>query len=382
MRAALISIAGQQAVLAGKTLARRQLDFVLAAGCDHVFALGDGASAEVIGLRHATEAAGARFQAIRNGHGLLGAIGATDELLVLAPGLLPESAEALAALQHGHPILVMRAEPAVAAGLERIDLERAWAGAMVVPGRFVERLSELPPDSEPAAALLRIALQARLPERRMPEQLLADGTWSLLRDGDDLPAREREWIRRGLPAAAPYALAARTARAVLPPMARHLLAWPYTGAALMAGVAVLLAAAVAAAGLGWAGAGFALVALAAVGAELSGQFAVLRHAPLAPGRWSGGPLLALAVDAALALCAFLAIGDDLPGRLFPALALLGMLHARPVLGDRAADLLRDRACIGIILALGAAAGFAEVAIMAVVLAMLAADVAKSAAPRG
>ena len=60
MRAALISIAGQPRAgdgaalaIAGKTAARRQLDFALAAGCERILAVGDGAGAEAIALRHA-----------------------------------------------------------------------------------------------------------------------------------------------------------------------------------------------------------------------------------------------------------------------------------------------------------------------------------------
>jgi hypothetical protein len=162
VRAALISIAGTPISLAGKSLGRRQLDFALAAGCERVIVLGDGASAEAIALRHAAEARGARFHGVGDTHGLLGAVPAGDELLVLAPTLLPEDLAALEALARGTGVLVVPAAPGVAAGFERIDLERAWAGALVLPGRLVERLSDLAPDSEATAALLRIALQARV----------------------------------------------------------------------------------------------------------------------------------------------------------------------------------------------------------------------------
>jgi hypothetical protein len=154
-------------LIAGKSLARRQLDFALAAGCERVIALGNGASPEAIALRHASEARGARFVSIGDAHGLLGAVPAGDELLVLAPGLLPEDRRALDALERGTAILVLPAGPGVAAGFERIDLERAWGGALVLSGRLVERLSDLPPDSEATAALLRIALQARVAEKRL-----------------------------------------------------------------------------------------------------------------------------------------------------------------------------------------------------------------------
>ena len=391
MRAALISIAGQPrraggqeyVALAGKTIARRQLDFALADGCDQIFVLGDGASAEAIALRHAAEAAGARFQAISTGHGLLGAVGATDELLVLAPGLLPESASALEELRHGNAVLVMAAGPAVAAGFERIDLERAWAGALVVRGRLVERLAELPPESEPASALLRIALQARLSERRLPEQHLADGTWSIVGDGDDSALREREWVKRHFPEVAPFAPAARVADLALRPAAVSLLSQPRAGLALVGGSAALLAGAAASAVVGWPAAAFVFVALGAVACEFGARFARLRDAPLRRRNTRGSRLLPLAVDLALTSCGILAIDGTLARRLFPPLVLLGLLHAKSG-GQNASllDLPRDRALLALILAVGAALGFTEQAIMLAALVLLVANVAQSAASRG
>lgn len=390
MRAALISIVGQprrtegqgHLELAGKTIARRQLDFVLAAGCGQVFVLGDGASAEAIALRHVAEGAGARFQAIGTGHGLLGAVGATDDLLAIAPGLLPESSEQLAQLQRGPVILVMPAEPAVAAGLERIDVDRAWAGALVVRGRLVERLAELPPESEPAAALLRIALQARVPEHRVPEQLLADGGWSVVPDGDETPLG-REWIDRHFPRAASWSPSALLAERGLRPLAGRLLATPRSSVAMVAGTVALLAGGIVAAALGWPAPAFGLVALAAVAGDASGQFAELRRAPLMQGADRGRWPLPLVTDLALAACAALAIAGAPLHRLFPPLVLLGLLHVRAAgRGPSPADLSRDRAVIGLILAAASAFGLAETAIMLVALVLLATNVAQSAASRG
>ena len=174
MRAALISIEGQPhdaesgavVALAGKSLARRQLDFALAAGAEQVIVLGGPAAPEAVELRHAAESAGAKILSIADGYGLLGAVRAADHLLVLAPGVLPEAPIALEMLGKGSSLLVLPAAQGVAAGFERIDLERAWAGAMVVQGGLVERLAELPRDIDPAPSLLRIALQAKVAERR------------------------------------------------------------------------------------------------------------------------------------------------------------------------------------------------------------------------
>ena len=267
MRAALISMTGQPRAadggaplaLAGKSLARRQLDFALAAGCESVIVLGDGGSAEAIALRHAAEAAGARFLAIREGHGLLGAVRADDELLALAPGLLPEAAAARDALGEGRAVLVLPAGAGVAAGFERIDLERAWAGALVVAGAQVERLSDQPADIDPASALVRIALQARVPEKRLLEDALADGSWALLGTGAQAIAAEQAWLKRHLRPAAPAAPSRWLAQLALRPLASRLLAAARSLEALVVAALAVLAGAVLAAWFGMPALGLALV---------------------------------------------------------------------------------------------------------------------------
>ena len=108
-------------------------------------------------LQHRAEAAGARFIAIREPRKLSGIVTANDELLVLAPGVLPDED---AVMRHlAKPcVLVFPADPAVQRGYERIDLHFAWAGALVVRGTAVEQLAQLPGDVDTPSALLRIAL--------------------------------------------------------------------------------------------------------------------------------------------------------------------------------------------------------------------------------
>src|SRR5690606_41211862 len=79
------------------------------------------------------------FPTRRSSDLLLGAVRADDELLALAPGLLPEAADALEGLGKRKGVLVLPAGPGVAAGFERLDLNRAWAGAL----RSEEHTSEL-----------------------------------------------------------------------------------------------------------------------------------------------------------------------------------------------------------------------------------------------
>ena len=377
MRAALISIAATPLPLAGKSVARRQLDFALAAGCERVIALGNGALPEAVALRHATEARGARFQCIGDAHGLLGAVPAGDELLVLAPGLVAEETGALESLERGSAVLVLPAAPGVAAGFERIDLERAWAGALVLPGRLVERLSDLPPDSEATAALLRIALQARVAEKRLAENALDNGSWSIVSGDGDLVPRQRAWLKRNLPELDGYGVARMLANFSLRELAIPLLSMPRALPALWGGVALTLGAAVGVAAYGWSGAGFVLAAVGALLAEFAAGLLHLHHAPFGPRDnrrlvW----LVRGAVDASLAAVAALAIHGDWTSRLFPPLVLLAALHAsRPGGWPGVGALLGDRAVVALLLAAAAAFDLAEPVVMLLGLLVIVLDAA-------
>ena len=378
MRAALISIAATPTPVAGKSLARRQLDFALAAGCERIIALGNGASAEAIALRHAAEARGARFLCIGDAHGLLGTVPAGDELLVLSPGLLAEDRRVLDALERGSAILVLTAGPGVAAGFERIDLERAWAGVLVLPGRLVERLADLPPDSEATAALLRIALQARVADKRLPDQVLAEGTWLIAGGSDDAMARQRAWLKRHLPSSSGGFGASRMlARFALERLAIPLLELPRASPGVWAGALAALTAGTAAAAWQWPATGFLLVALGAVLAEFATGLTLLRDAPFGPdGKGRSAHLLAWLVDAGLVSCAALALEGSWLQRVFPPLVLLGVLHAsRPHEWPRVAALLGDRALLALVFAVTAGFGLAEPAVMLVSLGVLALDTA-------
>lgn len=384
MRAALISLAGSQAAIAGRTLALRQLDFALAAGCARVFAVGDGASPEALALTHAAERAGARCQAIRNARGLLGTLTAADELLVMSPGLLPEAGEALERLA-APGVLVLPAAAGVAAGFERIDLERASAGALVVSGAVVERLAELPADSEPGAALLRLALQARVPERRLPESVLAEGSWALAGDEAAAAALGGRWLSRHIPPVARYALSARAARAMLRPLALRLLGTPGSVRAIAAAAVALQVGAVALCAWVSPVAGFALLALGVICAGFGQQLRWLATGPFASKRVASraAGLSGWLSDAALAACGALAIPGDLLYRLFAPLVLVGTLRASGIAGwPNAAAMLGDRALLALLLAAAAGLGHVEPAIMLAGLAILLLQAARPTARGG
>jgi hypothetical protein len=392
MRIALIATADrasgegtETARVAGKPIARHQLDFALALGCEKVLCLGDGAAAEAIALRHAAEAGGARFQVMRGVRDLPAVVRGDDQLLVLAHGLLPESARAFTELKEGQGVLVLPAEAGWGAGFERLDLAAAWGGAMVIPGRLVDRLDQLPEDAEPIAGLLRIARQGGVPERALPESELAEGRWQIVRSGDAARTLEPAWLRRRLPPASPFRPTAWLARWALRRFGSRAVAGRRAFAIATASALALIAGAVAAGWFGFAWAGFAALAAAALAKEAGDGLLLLQRSIFAdetkPSRTT---FMVLVIwDLAMIAVGTLAIDATRAERLFSPLAAAGLLRIAPpwpVTGWRA--LAADRGLIAIALAVAAGFGLVEAAFMMLVLLLILLRIAPAAAQRG
>ena len=179
---------------AGSMLVERQLDLALAAGCTTIACMCENVGREILTLQHRAEKAGARFLAVRETRMLAGLAVADHEVLVIGQGVLPSDRIVLKRLPEP-AVLAFPAEPAVSAGYERIDLQYAWSGVMLVHGALIERLSELPPDADVPSALLRIALQAGTRLDELPATLVEAGDWQFDPDTHDLAEREQRWIR-------------------------------------------------------------------------------------------------------------------------------------------------------------------------------------------
>lgn len=180
----------------GLTVARQQLNLVLALQAERVVCLASGVAPEIIELQHLAEAAGVSFHVISNARALLGLVTAGDEVIALGDGLFASASAISGLLGQGQVVLVQPIEQGLAAGFERIDLNHAAAGAMRIAGRLVERMAELPPDCDAVSALQRIALQAGVPQRSIPP-LGHDGMfWTMVRGEDDAHALEPVWIRQ------------------------------------------------------------------------------------------------------------------------------------------------------------------------------------------
>ena len=364
----------QPAELGGRALTLHQLDFALGQGCGKILFLGHGGGPEALALRQAAERAGAQFQVLRGPRDLPATVRGEDELLVLARGLLPDSPKGSDMLRKGPVILSLPVQAGAAGGFELLDLTAAWGGAIAMPGRLADRLDMLPEDGEPIAGLLRVARQAGIPERQLPESELVEGRWVLLRNAEQASAAEPGWLRRRLPPASPWHPTAWLARTLLRRFGVGATASTRAGPLARAAAVLAILAALASAWFGYPLGGLILLALAVLAIELGDGIAQLTRPSFAgeapPSRLSRG--LRLALDAALVAVGALALPGALHRRLFLALLPVGLLHVPLPAGSRAwRALFEDRALV--IAALALAVGFevAEKGFMAVALVLLA-----------
>ena len=364
----------QPAELGGRALTLHQLDFALGQGCGKILFLGHGGGPEALALRQAAERAGAQFQVLRGPRDLPATVRGEDELLVLARGLLPDSPKGSDMLRKGPVILSLPVQAGAAGGFELLDLTAAWGGAIAMPGRLADRLDMLPEDGEPIAGLLRIARQAGIPERQLPESELVEGRWVLLRNAAQAIAAEPGWLRRRLPPASPWHPTAWLARTLLRRFGVGATASTRAGPLARAAAVLAILGALASAWFGYPLGGLILLALAVLAIELGDGIAQLTRPSFAgeapPSRLSRG--LRLVLDAALVAVGALALPGALHRRLFLALLPVGLLHVPLPAGSRAwRALFEDRALVIAALALAVGFDVAEKGFMAVALVLLA-----------
>lgn len=347
----------------GRSLVAHQLAQVLALGCRRIVVLADHAAVPLDDLRIAADRAGAQVHTIVAGSELLQFVTPADELIVLADGLFADPQALLDLLGHEAGVLCFPVEEGLAAGFERIDINRSDAGAMHLPGRVVPRLAELPGDWSVAAALMRLAVQSGVPLRPAPVAQLENGGWRLIGSEADAHRAEHDWVRGHLPEATlgmPGEWLGNLAVRTLGPTLLH----AGTRPSLIGLGAVLLA--LLGLGAGWFGAsavGFVLVGLAWLVAGATDLLAAIERAALIrpAARLRTDIAFDWALDALFALLAGWRIAAErydvglargaLPA-LFAPLVLLGLLRLLPRIAPSRWRLawLGDRLILGILLA--------------------------------
>ncbi|WP_120715637.1 hypothetical protein [Tsuneonella amylolytica] len=295
---------GTPARLAGQPIAWHQLHAALALECERIVCLAPEPVAEVAALQREAERRGAKFHAVWRARMLSGLVAAADTLFVFAPGILPDREWLHDALSGRAGIGVFAAERAVPWGFERIDRDRAWAGVLATRGDAVEALADLPPDADPSAGLLRIALQRGTRCVEVPDQWLDEGRWATLSDAKVAARFEPLWYARGVPEPGPArpsdTLAYRTARWLTRSIARR----PQLPVALTAASGLLTAGGATTGYFGYSAIGLAMLAVAAFIASTGTALDAFAAAGsgIAPKRW---PIAArdAALDLALIACA-------------------------------------------------------------------------------
>ncbi|KPL67538.1 hypothetical protein SZ64_05090 [Erythrobacter sp. SG61-1L] len=361
--------------LAGRSLAERQLELALELGCERIVCISSTLGQNLIALQHRAEGAGARFNLIAGPRQLGGMVNAADELVAIAPGLLPAIDEAKAALAGSNGVLVLPVETGIAAGFERIDLNFAWAGVLAMPGALIERLNQLPADCDTISALLRIALQGRVPERSLPDAVLTDRRWALITSQARLAELEPEWLRRHVAPPTAFAPGRAMMRIGIRNFGSKLLAKGWRpaflaiGGVALAGLALVAAwfehpaAAIACCALGWLSleAGKALESLARAGiGDAAG-----------PGRLM--PISAILIDIVLIVVLAAALPGIRAERIFAPLVLIGAITlVGRLIAPKWAELAQDRAVLCLLLALASLGGVLLPAIQLLALAAIAA----------
>ena len=222
MRIALISMMNDSAGevrLAGHPLAWHQLQAAIALACERVICLAEAPGPELASLQRDAERRGLSFHAVTHHRALSGLVNAGDTLVAFAPGVLPDRDWLAQAFGARAGVAMLPADGAIEQGFERVDRERAWAGVLSTRGDAVEALGVLPPDADPIAGLLRVALQRGAGALNVPEKWLDDGRWALVRSQAKAEQYQAAWYLRHVPAPAldrpAAALAHRIARGLV-----------------------------------------------------------------------------------------------------------------------------------------------------------------------
>lgn len=355
--------------IGGLSVARQQVALALQLGCERIVCIAAGPSAEMVEIQQLIEARGAQFQLIRQARALVGMVSAVDEVVVLADGLFASTSAAIPLLEEGQAVSIQPIEQGLAAGFERIDLNYAFGGAMRLPGRLVERLAELPAECDATSALLRIALQAGVRQKPIPQ---ADQTrlfWTLVRSEDEAHALEPLWIRQ------------RTRGEGAPSLARSvaLLAVRGFGPALLhagSGSSMLFVAAMVLSllgfGSGWLGIAALGLGFAAIGwivLEAAEMLARIESEQDAPRRRLEvrsvyGSVLDVLIVMLTTWGSVWERGLGLGEGLFPAFVLVALLRILPrLLSDHWTGWFNDRALLALLMAGAMLAGMAREAVL-------------------
>ncbi len=334
----------------GRTLIAWQADIAHQLGCERIICIAPELAPELIELQREVESSGGQFQLIRGPLQLVGLASADQELIVLSDGLIIDPELALQIAGQGKCVAALPSDEGIAAGFERIDVDRSWGGLFIARANIVEKLAEMPPDSDTVSALLRLALQSGTKIVPIDKLQLSSGNLILSTDSAALSKRETSILDRAA-AASPWtapglAFADRLARKLSPNALKN---GPLIALGI-AGVAGLGAIRLAAANYSWPALIFA--AFCALAMAVSNAFLRLRSR-LWPSQKNAkyyhitNALVDILLIMILALPTTISM---LPNRLFLPVLLIGHLRlAQHFLAPSIAVAFSDRVLLALLL---------------------------------
>lgn len=307
----------------GRTVIERQAALALGLGCERIICVAEGLPPELIALQHQVEHAGARFHAVSGREALHVLVSATDEVLVIADGMLPEKSALQTLIGNRKGVLAIPAAEGLPAGYERIDRDWCWAGVARCAGADVERIADLPRDIDPLGALMRSALQAGRPVIPVPDGVLTNGQWWLVANASSASAAGRSILSQGFRPARWSAPGNALIDRIVLRHADDLLRKVAHRAGLWATAGLGLAGAIAAAYLGTLPWSLFAVLIATIALRALAVLQQVGSDTVAPS----ARLKQIIPDLAL-LAVFLIFGPMLPGDgpIYPLLVLLGGMH--------------------------------------------------------
>lgn len=353
----------------GLTIARQQVALALQLGCERVVCIAPGPSPELAELQQLIEAGGAQFYLVTQARALVGLVSAVDEVIVIADGLFATTSSLAELLEEGQSVLVQPIEQGLAAGFERIDLNHAFGGAMRLPGRIVERMAELPVDCDATSALLRIALQAGVRQKPIPQPDQSRLFWTLVRSEDQAHSLEPQWIRQRTRGEGDLSFSGAVALLSVRSFGPALLHAGSGARFLVWAAAVLLLLALGAGWLGFAALGLGFVALSWIVREAAVMIARIEteQTALRSGfdqKELFGWILDVFIVALASWSAQTAVGQSVIERLFAPFMLVALLRIVPrLVPSRWSSWFQDRALLALLLAGATIAGLAGPTIM-------------------
>lgn len=353
----------------GLTIARQQVALALQLGCERVVCIAPGPSPDLAELQQLIEAGGAQFYLVTQARALVGLVSAVDEVIVIADGLFATTSSLAELLEEGQSVLVQPIEQGLAAGFERIDLNHAFGGAMRLPGRIVERMAELPVDCDATSALLRIALQAGVRQKPIPQPDQSRLFWTLVRSEDQAHSLEPQWIRQRTRGEGDLSFSGAVALLSVRSFGPALLHAGSGARFLVWAAAVLLLLALGAGWLGFAALGLGFVALSWIVREAAVMIARIEteQTALRSGfdqKELFGWILDVFIVALASWSAQTAVGQSVIERLFAPFMLVALLRIVPrLVPSRWSSWFQDRALLALLLAGATIAGLAGPTIM-------------------